>query len=304
MEEGVFSSASTSLMPFFLPPFLPLFLSLSLFWSFWLFSLFLLSDLGTQFRLISWISLANSVPTDDISLASSSLSTSILASRIPARTLLRPVRLLVSVRVGLVDGACSVVMVEASLPPITHETALRVSSYELPKGQRRVANTARVPLLLLPPTLLQGLPVSRFAPRVQVLGHKGANGHFGGLIVVVIVDESLIAAGSRWVHGIFPARSLANVVDVAVAGPQPAGVVEVSVLLEYFLANPLQDLVAAHPRRDGLQTDGLPLNSQSSRRHIAVFSRSPETVMRRAFRRECRLTSRATFFFAQATTFV
>ena len=33
--------------------------------------------------------------------------------------------------------------------------------------------------------------------------------------------------------------------------------VEVSVLLEYFLANPLQDLVAAHPRRDGLQTDGL-----------------------------------------------
>ena len=48
MEEGVFSSASTSLTPFFfplLPPPLP-FLSLSLFWSFWLFSLFLLSDLG------------------------------------------------------------------------------------------------------------------------------------------------------------------------------------------------------------------------------------------------------------------
>ena len=132
-----------------------------------------------------------------------------------------------------------------------------MSSYELPKGQRRVANAARVPLLLLLPTLLQGLPVSRLAPRVQVPGHEGTNGHFGGLIVVVIVDESLIAAGSRWVHGRFPARSLANVVDVAVAGPQPAGVVEVSVLLEYFLANPLQDLVAAHPRRDGLQTDGL-----------------------------------------------
>ena len=123
------------------------------------------------------------------------------------RTLLRPVRLLVSLRVGLVDGACSVVMVEASLPPITHKTALRVSSYELPKGQRRVANAARVPLLLLPPTLLQGLPVSRFAPRAQVPGHEGTNGHFGGLIVVVIVDESLIAAGSRWVHGSFPARS-------------------------------------------------------------------------------------------------
>ena len=33
--------------------------------------------------------------------------------------------------------------------------------------------------------------------------------------------------------------------------------VEVSVLLEYLLSNPLQDLVATHPRRDGLQTDGL-----------------------------------------------
>ena len=84
MEEGVFSSASTSLTPFFLLSLRVGFLSLSLFWLFWLFSLFLLSDLGTQFRLISWISLANSVPTDDISLASSSLSTYILASRTPA----------------------------------------------------------------------------------------------------------------------------------------------------------------------------------------------------------------------------
>ena len=79
MEEGVFSSASTSLMPFFLPLRVG-FLSLSLFWSFWL---FLLSYLGTQFLLISWISLANSVPCDT-SLESSSLSTSTLASRIPA----------------------------------------------------------------------------------------------------------------------------------------------------------------------------------------------------------------------------
>ena len=59
MEEGVFSSASTSLMPFFLLSLRVGFLSLSLFWLFWLFSLFLLSDLGTQFLLISWISLAN-----------------------------------------------------------------------------------------------------------------------------------------------------------------------------------------------------------------------------------------------------
>ena len=46
VEVGVFSSASTSLTPFFFPLFLA-FLSLSLFWSFSLFSLFLLSDLGT-----------------------------------------------------------------------------------------------------------------------------------------------------------------------------------------------------------------------------------------------------------------
>ena len=203
MEEGVFSSASTSLTPFFLLSLRVGFLSLSLFWLFWLFSLFLLSDLGTQFLLISWISLANSVPCDT-SLESSSLSTSTFVfPDTRGRTLLRPVRLLVSLRVGLVDGACSVVMVEASLPPITHETALRVSSYELPKGQRRAANAARVPLLLPPPTLLQGLPVSRFAPRAQVLGHEGTNGHLGELIVVVIVDESLIAVGSRWVHGSF-----------------------------------------------------------------------------------------------------
>ena len=84
MEVGVVSSASTPLTPLFLLLLLlPGFLSLSLFWSFWLSSLFLLSDLGTQFLLISWISLANSVPYDT-SLESSSLSTSTLASRIPA----------------------------------------------------------------------------------------------------------------------------------------------------------------------------------------------------------------------------
>ena len=165
-------------------------------------------------------------------------------------------RLLVGLRVSLVGGACSVVMVEAFLPPITHQTALRVSSYELPKGQRRVANAARVPLLLLLPTRLQGLPASPVVPRA-VVSHEGTNSHLGGLIVVVIVDESLIAVGSRWVHGSFPARPLANVVDVTVAGPQPAGVVEVPVLLEHLLSNRLPNLVAAHPRRDGLQTDGL-----------------------------------------------
>ena len=82
MEVGAVSSASTSLTPLFLPFLVILFLSL--FWSFWLFSLFLLSDLWTQFLLIYWISLANSVPCD-INLKSSSLSTSTLASQIPAR---------------------------------------------------------------------------------------------------------------------------------------------------------------------------------------------------------------------------
>ena len=300
---GVLSSASTSLTPFFFPPLLP-FLSLSLFLSFSLFSLFLSSDLGTQFLLISWISLANSVPTDISSESSDLVDLHFGLPDTRGCTLLRPVRLLVGLRVGLVDGACPVVMAEPFVPPITHETALRVSSYELPKGQRRVPNAAGVLLLLLLPTLLQGLPAFPVAPRVQVVGHEGTNGHLGGLIVVVIIVESLTTIGSRWVHGSFPARPLANVVDVTVAGPQPAGVVEVPVLLEYFLSNPLEDLVATHPRRDGLQTDGLAANSHSSTRHIAVFSRSPVTVMRRAFRRECRLTSRATFFLAQATAFI
>ena len=49
MVVGVLSSASTSLTPFFFPPLLP-FLSLSLFLSFSLFSLFLLSDLVKPVR--------------------------------------------------------------------------------------------------------------------------------------------------------------------------------------------------------------------------------------------------------------
>ena len=200
-------------------------------------------------------------------------------------------------------GECSVVMVEASLPPITHETALRVSSYELPKGQRRVANAAGVPLLLLLPTRLQGLPASPVVPRA-VVGHEGTNGHLGGLIVVVIVNESFIAIGSRWVHGSFPARPFANVVDVAVAGPQPAGVVEVPVLLEYFLSNLLQDLVAAHPRRDSLQTDGLAAHVtlvKVPHRGLLAIARDgdEESIPQRVL-----MTSRATFFLIQATTFV
>ena len=212
--------------------------------------------------------------------------------------------LLVGLSVGLVDGACPVVMVEPFVPPITHETALRVSSYELPKGQRRVANAAGVLLLLLLPTLLQGLPASPVAPRVQVVGHEGTNGHLGGLIVVVIVVESLIAIGSRWVHGSFPARPLANVVDVTFAGPQPAGVVEVPVLLEYLLSNPLQDLVATHPRRDGLQTDGLAAHItliKAPHRGLLAIARDGDEE---GVPQGVPFDTRATFFLGQATTFV
>ena len=195
-------------------------------------------------------------------------------------------------------------MVEPFVPSITHETALRVSLYELPKGQRRVVTAAGILLLLLLPTLLQGLPASPVAPRVRVVGHEGTNGHLGGLIVDLIVVESLIAIGSRWVHGSFPARPLANVVDVTVARPQPAGVVEVSVLLEYLLSNPLQDLVATHPRRDGLQTDGLAAHVtliKAPHRGLLAIARDGDE---KGVPRECRLTSRVTFFLVQATTFV
>ena len=33
----------------------------------------------------------------------------------------------------------------------------------------------------------RGFQLPRLAPRAQVVGHEGANGHLGGLIVVVIV---------------------------------------------------------------------------------------------------------------------
>ena len=102
----------------------------------------------------------------------------------------------------------------------------------------------------------RGFQLPRLLPPFRLLATK-AQTAICGLVVVVIVVESPTAIGSRWVHGSFPARPLAKVVDVAVPWPQPVGVVEVPVLLEHLLSNPLQDLIAAHPRRDGLQTDGL-----------------------------------------------
>ena len=126
-----------------------------------------------------------------------------------------------------------------------------------PKDSGGFANAAGLLLLLPLPTLLQGLPAYPVAPCVQIFGHESTNGRLGGLIVIVVVVESLIAIGSSWVHGSFPARPRANDADVTVTGPQPAGVVEVPVLFEYFLSEPVQDLVAAHPRQDGLQTDDL-----------------------------------------------
>ena len=74
---------------------------------------------------------------------------------------------------------------------------------------------------------------------------------------MVILVESFMAISSRWVSGRFPAGPFANIVDVTVTGLQAAGVVEIPVLLEYLPSDPLQDLVAGHPRQDGLQTEGL-----------------------------------------------
>ena len=152
--------------------------------------------------------------------------------------------------------------------------------------------------------LCRGFQLPRLLPAFRLLGHEGTNSRFGGLIVVVIVVESLIAIGSRWIHGSFPARPLANVVDVTVAGPQPAGVVEVPVLLEYLLSNPLQDLVATHPRRDGLQTDGLAAHVtliKAPHRSLLAIARDgdeeggPQGVP---------FDHWVTFFLVQATTFV
>ena len=62
----------------------------------------------------------------------------------------------------------------------------------------------------------RGFQLPRLLPVFRFFGHEGTNGHLGELIVVAIVVESLIAICSRWVHGSFPARPLANVVDVTV----------------------------------------------------------------------------------------
>ena len=150
----------------------------------------------------------------------------------------------------------------------------------------------------------RGFQLPRLPPGAQVVGHEGTNGHLGGLIVVVIVVESLITTGSRWVHGSFPARPIANVVDVTVAGPQPAGVVEVPVLLEHLLSNPLQNLVAAHPRRDGLQTDGLAAQLtliKAPHRGLLAIARDADEE---SVPQGVPFDIRATFFLVQATTFV
>ena len=120
-------------------------------------------------------------------------------------------------------------------------------------------------------------------------------------MVVVLIVPGLTAFGSRWVHGRFPARPFANIVDVTVTGLQPAGVVEIPVLSEHFLSNPLQDLVAGHPRRDSLQTEGLAAHVtlvKAQYRGLPAIARAgdEEGVPRL-------LTARATCFFVQANTF-
>ena len=85
-----------------------------------------------------------------------------------------------------------------------------------------------------------------------------------------------------------------------VASLQPTVVGEVLVLLEYFLSDPLQLIRAGMACRQIVW----PPTSHSSRRQIAAFSRSPETVMRRAFCRDYLLKSRATLAFVEITTFL
>ena len=90
---------------------------------------------------------------------------------------------------------------------------------------------------------------------MQVGGHAGTDGGLSRFILVIIIVETFAALGSRRVHDGLPIRPRAHLVDAAVAYLQSTVVGQILVLLEYFLSDPLQHIVAAHPCRDGLQTD-------------------------------------------------
>ena len=132
-----------------------------------------------------------------------------------------------------------------------------MSSDQLSKGQWQIAQSAGFllsPVLLL---LLKGLPASPVASLVQVVGHEGTDGRLSGFVIVIIIVETFAALVSRQVHDGFPVRPYAHLPGATVACLQSAVVGEVLVLLEYPSSDPLQHVVAAHLRRDGLQTDRL-----------------------------------------------
>ena len=132
-----------------------------------------------------------------------------------------------------------------------------MSSNKIPKREWRTAHSAGLLLFPLLPTLLKGLPAYPVASLVQVVGHKGTDSSLSWFILVVIIVETYAVLGSRHDEDRFRIRPCTQVADAAVAYLQSAVVGEGLVLLEYFLSDSLQHVVAAHPSQNGLQTDHL-----------------------------------------------
>ena len=160
--------------------------------------------------------------------------------------LLGPVRPLVRYRVGIVDWARPVVVLEGGAAPVALD--------ELPKGQWRIVNSARLLLLSLLPALLKGLSAPLVASLVQVVGHEGTGGCLSQFVLVVIIVETFAALSSCLVHDGFPVRRCTQLVHAAVAPLQPLVPGLVLLLLEHLLSDPVQHIVAAHSHHDGQQT--------------------------------------------------
>ena len=93
---------------------------------------------------------------------------------------------------------------------------------------------------------------------MEAVGQKSAHRGLRRLVLVVIIIETFATFSSHWVNGTSPAKPFAHIVDAPVAvSLQAAVVVQVLVLFEHFLSNPLQHVVAAYPRQDALQSDRL-----------------------------------------------
>ena len=119
------------------------------------------------------------------------------------------------------------------------------------------SQTGQGSFFLLLAALLKEFAASAVASPVPAVGHKGTDSGLSWFVLVVIIIETFAASGSRGVHDSFPVSPCAHLVDAAVSSLQPAVVGEVLVLFEYFVSDPLQHVVAGHPRRDGLQTDNV-----------------------------------------------